>query len=423
MRTGFTTCAVLASGLLLLSGCRTVPAPERHALFHVPTLRMVHPYINSNPADTQQMDNQQMGRATRENLARLRDAGVNAIYFHGDSMFDPGVERRNPAEPWWRDPAILARIEEVCLLCRDLGLKVYFLPYFGAGAYEYPHVRLDPARDAAGKHSEKLYAGRPAYTPSWFDPAYQSTIIERDRALARVVGMGLADGVLIEPEVYTDAGVLSERGQLDFADGAYERFLIDMHASEAGRAGYMRIPREKRQEQLATDGLLGNYAEWQMRDLRRFAARWAAALRAEAPRIQLGLYQPGPWSSWALRSLAQGMYDPSFGPLLILDASTYYAHPKQWALGFEGTLTDYEAFREQVLADWGVRAFVVNGLCPYLYDEKNPERMGVWKDASDPATIEAFLRESRRNGNGWWIWNESRDPERMLRHIRRSEKE
>ena len=412
-------------GVGFSSGCRSSqlvdPPVQRHALQYTPTLRMVHTYINSNPADREQLDNQQMGRATRENLKRLCDAGVNAVYFHGDSMVDPGVERSDPDVPWWRDQRVIARIEEGVGLCCELDLKVFFVPYFGSGVHHYPHVELDPSRDHTGQYSEREYRGRPAYVPSWFDPNYQDMIIERDRTLARIVGKGLADGVLLEPEVYTDVGALSERGQLDYGDVAYERFFRDMRATEAGVRGHMAVPRDKRQAQLTRDGLLGNYAEWQMNDLRRFAARWANALREEAPGIKLGFYQPGPWFSWSLRSLAQGMYDRTYGPLLIMDASTYYAHPKQWVLGFDGSLADFEQFRQTVLSDWGVRAYVVNGLCPYLFDKENPERTAVWKQASEPDAIVRFLRESRQNGNGWWIWNESRNPARIRKHIRQSE--
>ena len=343
----------------------------------------------------------QLGKCSKENLTRLRGAGVNAVGFWGTSM-----TRLDPRTPegceWWNNAAAIGELEAVGRTCKRLGLRLYFIPYLGTQKNHYPQVTLLPSKDAKGN-------GETA--PSWFDPAYRKVIIARDRGLARLVVAGLANGGLMEPEVYGE-GALMERGQLDFGDAAYTRFAAAM-----GMKG-SPPPAAERCNWLLSSGLIGNYAEWQARDLRAFASEWARELRSVAPAIELGFYQPNPWHSWALRSLAQGMSD-SKRPLLILDASTYAAIGKSWALGWEMPLREYEGYRQRVLKEWGVKARVVNGIYTYP-GAKNYRENPLWQRCLSAEGIVAFLKESSALGNGWWIWNETGDPETVLEHIRKS---
>lgn len=361
-----------------------------------------------------------LGDASETNLVRLKAAGINTI-----ALWTGYYPRVSDNPEWWTDPATMEKFAETARRCRKLGLPLYYVQYLGAATNTFPTIKLQISSDFEGKGSRG---------PSWFDPEFwHKAIIPRDRAFARLVKEGLGDGILMEPEYYAD-GALMERGQIDFGDIAYSRFAqaagLNLNLPNPEDSGVARfrteitgpkagLPKpEDRARQMLADGMIGPYVEWQAAELKRFAAEWKAALREEAPNVKLGFYQPGAWHSLWLKAMAQGMNEPR-RPLLILDGSTYMAYGKNWFMKWEmHDMRNYSAYVRGLLNEWQVNAHVAFGLSPY---QPNFKDNAVWKQSFDRDHVAQFLRETVGTGNGWWIWNQTADPEMILEDIRKSE--
>ena len=329
------------------------------------------------------------GDASPENLKRLADLGATATASwvgHPRQPFDN--------LKWWADPCAMSYLENVAKDCKKSGLDFYLVTFIGASIENYPDgKKLAISKDMDGKGESE---------PSWLDPNYWEMIIERDSSVAKLAAGGLVKGILFDPEIY-QPGALMERGQLDFGDVAYKRF-----AAYIGMKTAMPEPNE-RAKQLMNTGLIGAYFEWQAKEIENFARTYKNALRKVAPNIELGYYNPGMWhSAWPLRSLARGLYDGG-KPILILDASTYSGVGKSWTLGWEEeSLSKYSEMVYKILYDdWKVT---------YPSSPSYVESP-VWKRCLNPASISDFLKEAARNGNGWWIYNETGDPNQVIKDI------
>jgi hypothetical protein len=362
-----------------------------------------------------------MGDASVENLARLKEAGINTIAFW--TGYYPRVSK---SPEWWNDPATMEIFAEASRRAKKLGMSVFYVTYLGGGVQTFPTIDLQISRDFEGKGEKG---------PSWFDPDFwHKAIIPRDRAFAKLVREGLGDGILMEPEYYAKEGALMERGQIDFGDVAYTRFAQSVglnlnlpNVEDSGVAKFkgkitgpgVGIPKpEDRAREMMANGMIGPYVEWQAAELNRFAAEWKNALRSEAPNVQLGFYEPGAWHSLWLKALAQGMNDPD-RPMLILDGSTYFGYGKNWFLKWEmHSMPDYATYVHEILKKWQISAHVAFGLSPYQPNFKdNP----VWKESFDRDHVVNFLRETVELGCGWWIWNQTADVATILEDIRKSE--
>ena len=201
-----------------------------------------------------------------------------------------------------------------------------------------------------------------------------------------------------------------ERGQIDFGDGAYSRF-----SREIG----MKLeapPAKDRANRLLASGLIGAYYEWQVKELERFAKEWREEIRVLAPNVKLGYYNPNQWhSAWPMRSLARGMYD-GHQPLLILDASTYTCVGRSWELGWQiESIPEYSKLIENLLdKDWHVKAHLAFGVCIAT------KPGGLYGRSSDPNNLIKFFKDTVKNGNGWWVYNEGSDPNAILESIKAS---
>ena len=362
-----------------------------------------------------------MGDASVENLARLKEAGINTIAFW--TGYYPRVSK---SPEWWNDPATMEMFAEASRRAKKFGMSVYYVTYLGGETETFPTIKLGISKD---------YEGKGGRGPSWFDPDFwHKAIIPRDLAFAKLVKEGLGDGILMEPEYYAKEGALMERGQIDFGDVAYARFAqsagINVNLPNVEDSGVAQfkskitgpkvgVPKpEDRAGEMLANGMIGPYVEWQAAEINRFATEWKNALRREAPDVRLGFYEPGAWHSLWLKALAQGMNDPE-RPMLILDGSTYFGYGKNWFLKWEmHSMRDYAAYVRDILKNWRISAHVAFGLSPYQPNFKdNP----VWKKSFDRDHVVGFFRETVDLGNGWWIWNQTADVATILEDIRKSE--
>jgi hypothetical protein len=340
------------------------------------------------------------GDSSTENLTRLSNAGVNSIAVW--IGWPRGIFVRSD---WWNDANTIAVLEGVGHRCKKAHVDLFYVLYLGMEKSAYPDVGLAESKDMKGEGEGAV---------SWLDPNFwHKVLIPRDKAIARLASRGLVQGILLEPEVYKP-GALMERGQIDFGDGAYLRFSREIGMKKEAP------PAKDRANQLLTSGLIGAYLEWQMKELEQFAKEWREEIRVLAPSIKLGYYNPGPWhSAWPIRSLARGMYD-GHQPLLILDASTYPCVGKSWTLGWEiESIPEYSKLLQTLLDnDWHVKAHLAFGIDTYSgkFDDPN----NLYRRGADPNNVVKFFKDTVKNGNGWWIWNEHGDPNIILENIKAS---
>jgi hypothetical protein len=338
----------------------------------------------------------QLGDSSPENLARLSNAGVNTVAVW--LGYPRGIFVRRD---WWNDANTIAVLEGVGQRCKKAHLDLFYVLYLGMEKSAYPDVGLAESKDMKGEGEGAV---------SWLDPNFwHKVLIPRDKAIARLASRGLVQGILLEPEVYK-AGALMERGQIDFGDGAYLRFSHEIGMKKEAP------PVKDRANQLLTSGLIGAYYEWQVKELEQFAKEWREEIRALAPHVKLGYYNPNQWhSAWPMRSLARGMYD-GHQPLLVLDASTYTCVGRSWELGWEiQSIPEYSKLIQNLLDnDWHVKAHLAFGICIV----SKPD--GLYGRSSDPNNQIKFFKDTVKNGNGWWIWNEHGDPNILLENIKAS---
>jgi hypothetical protein len=67
-----------------------------------------------------------MGDASVENLARLKEAGINTIAFW--TGYYPRVSK---SPEWWNDPATMEMFAEASRRAKKLGMSVYYVTYLG----------------------------------------------------------------------------------------------------------------------------------------------------------------------------------------------------------------------------------------------------------------------------------------------------
>ena len=332
-----------------------------------------------------------MGPLTAARFQQLADLGFNAVILWVSQRVSascrPGSKMEGiPDVPgradWWAEPETLDRIASIGEMARQSRLGLFATLYACGGAQTVGDISLPAARSEEGAASKAIC---PVASELWEEHLCRQALAWAPHA----------DGVLFDLEV--------QAGR-DAAGAAYwkkhcccERCLADFLGGRVAAEASAR-PRLWLEQ-------AGRWAAFVRHQEQRAFGRvsaWRASVRRVRPQARVGFYGHTPGEDgWRINQIARALYVEG-SPILLLDSATYWEScvRRSPAPGkVRTTIWDWEKRQRAALRNLGVEAEICFGCFPGSpasnYSLKEIER-------------HAFISETC--GEGYWVWNERRDP-------------
>ncbi len=371
-------CWCIAFGL---TGCTAQPSPTTPPMkYRVGMLRV------------DQVGWRQMGQADPEAVANAVRAGLNTFVLVYPAA--PSAELATNRN-WFSDSSLIEPYGKAVQLIKQIGTRET-----GVAPQVWAWTRTSVSADtAAGEARSMTSSGASGTAVCPIDSAFWSEqVLPKGLALVK---LGF-DAVLFETEVYDKDGVRLMRGDHCYCVQCLTRFLRGRNRADALPAPPARLA------WLDKNGLRADFEAWQEKTLLDYARTYRDVLAKAKPNIRLGYYiGPTLANNWYLRALSQGLARPG-SPLINMDQGTYSGQ----GMSYEGppgrtTLWDWHRFQKGLFAQWNVEAEVIHG---------------IWTDYAfadfGPLDVERFCFINEVIGDGYWIYNQLRDPAFMLQPIK-----